>query len=223
MKIKLSKLNKPNCSKNPFGFPISNGTRGFSLVELLISIAIITLMTFIVSTFQKDVFTLNYSLQNSLNAQLDARHLIKIMVAEIRKTTSPSTGAYPIELASSTGVTFYTDVNNNGVIDKVRYFLSNKTIKKGVITPTGSPLTYNPANEVLSTLINDFVASSTLPLFQYYTSNYAGTSSPLTIPVNIPSIRLVKITITIDKDPARSPAQIIVTSSVTLRNLKDNL
>ena len=223
MKIKLSKLNKSSCPKSLFGFPISNGARGFSLVELLVSIGVITLITVTASTFQKDVFTLNYSMQNSLNAQLDARHLIKVMVAEIRKTTPPPTGAYPIELASSTGVTFYTDVNNNGLIDKVRYFLSNKTIKKGVITPTGSPMTYNPANEVLTTLVNDFVASSTLPLFQYYPSNYAGTSSPLTVPVNIPSIRLVRITIIIDKDPARSPSQIVVTSSVTLRNLKDNL
>ena len=192
-------------------------------MELLVSVGVIVLITVTATTFQKDVFSLNYSLQDSLNAQLDARHLIKIMVAELRKTTPSSVGAYPIELASSTGVTFYTDVNNNGVIDKVRYFLSGSTIKKGVVTPTGNPLTYNPANEVMTTLINSVIASSTLPIFQYYTSSYTGTTSPLVVPIDVPSVRFVKITIIIDKNPNRSPAQIVVTSSVNLRNLKDNL
>jgi prepilin-type N-terminal cleavage/methylation domain-containing protein len=197
--------------------------RGFSLAELLISVAIISLLTFIVSTFQRDVFSLNNVLQSGLNAQLDGRHLVKVMVAELRRSSPSATGSYPIELASSTGMTFYTDVDANGVQDKVRYYLSGNTIKKGVIAPTGSPLTYNSANEVTTTLISSVVASSTLPIFQYYPSEYTGTTSPLTIPINIPSVRLVKITIIIDKDPTRSPAQIIITSQVNMRNLKDNL
>ena len=145
------------------------------------------------------------------------------MVTELRKTTHSSTGTYPIELASSTGITFFTDVNNNGSVDKVRYFLNGTTIQKGVITPTGNPLTYNPTNEVVTTLINSVIASSTLPIFQYYPSSYTGTTSPLTFPVDISAIRFVKITIIIDKDPNRSPIPIIVSSSVSLRNLKDNL
>jgi prepilin-type N-terminal cleavage/methylation domain-containing protein len=197
--------------------------KGFSLVELLISVAIITLITLTASTFQRDVFSLNYSLQASLNAQLDARHLVKVMVAELRKTTQSSVGAYSIELASTTAITFYSDVNNNGSIDKVRYFQSGTTIKKGVITPTGNPLTYNSANEVLTTLIDSVVSSSTLPIFQYYPSSYTGTTSPLTQPVDVSAVRLVKITVIIDKDPNKSPSQIVVTSSVSLRNLKDNL
>ncbi len=207
-------------------FPTSNGIKneaGFSLVELLVSVAIITLMTITVSTFQKDIFSLNFNLQSNLNVQLDARHLVKVMVAELRKTTQSSTGTYAIELATSTAITFYSDVNNNGSIDKVRYFQSGSSIKKGVIVPTGNPLTYNPVNEVLTTLIGSVVSSSTLPIFQYYPSSYTGTTSPLSSPVNISSIRLVKITVIIDTDPNRSPEPIVVTSQVSLRNLKDNL
>lgn len=197
--------------------------KGVTLAELILSIAILTLLTVVVSTFQKDVFSLNSNLQSSLNAQLEARHLIKVMVTELRKSTQSAIGSYPIELASSTGITFYTDVNNNGSIDKVRYYLSGKTIKKGVIAPTGNPAVYNSGNEVTTTLLNYVVASSTLPIFQYYTSNYAGTSTPLTIPPDISTIRLVKITVIIDTDPNRSPVPIISTSQVSLRNLKDNL
>lgn len=197
--------------------------KGLSLVEIVISIAILSFLSLAAYSFQKDVFSLNTNLQSSLNAQLEARHLIKTIVSELRKTSQSAIGTYPIELASSTGITFYTDVGNNGSIDKVRYYLSGKTIKKGVITPTGNPAVYNAGSEVTTTLLNYVVASSTKPVFQYYTSSYAGTTSPLTIPPDISTIRLIKITVIIDTDPNRSPTPIVSTSQVSLRNLKDNL
>lgn len=202
---------------------ITRNNRGFTMVEMLIVLAVMSMFIVVASTFNKDVFSLNTNLQSSLNAQLDARHLVKVMVAELRKASPSALGTYPIESASSTAVTFYSDVDNNGVIDKVRYYLTGNTIRKSVTVPTGSPLSYNPANEVLSTIINNIVSSSTLPIFQYYSSNYAGTSSPLTYPLDIQAVRLVKITVIIDNDPNRSPVPIIVTSSVSMRNLKDNL
>ncbi len=193
---------------------------GFTLVEVIIVLAIMSALVTVVSTFQKDVFSLNFNIQSQLNAQLDARHLIKVMVTELRKTSPSISGAYPIELASSTGVTFYADVGNNGSIDRIRYFLSGSTIRKGVITPVGN--VYNAGSEVLTTIMNSVVASSTLPIFQYYSSSYDGTTVPLSVPVDIASIRLVKINIIIDNDPNRSPVPLVVTSNVTLRNLKDN-
>jgi len=197
--------------------------KGLTVIELLISVAILSLLTVTVSTFQRDVFSLNTNLQSSLNAQLEARHVLKVIVTELRKSSQSGTGSYPIELASSTGITFYSDINNNGSVEKVRYYLSGKTVRKGVITPTGNPSVYSAGSEVTTTLLNYVVASSTLPIFQYYTSAYAGTTSPLTIPPNISTIRLIKITAIIDTDPNRSPTPIIVTSLVSLRNLKDNL
>lgn len=197
--------------------------KGVSLPELIISVAILSLIALTVSTFQKDVFSLNTNLQSSLNAQLEARHLIKNMISELRKSSPSETGTYPIELASSTGITFYTDIGNNGTVDKVRYYLSGKTIRKGVITPTGNPPVYNSGNEVTTTLLNYVIASSTRPIFQYYTSSYSGTTSPISMPPDISTIRLIKVTVIIDTDPNRSPTPIISTSQVNLRNLKDNL
>lgn len=193
------------------------------MVELIISVAIFSIVAIVMSTFQKDIFSLNRNLQSGLNAQLEGRHVIKIMVSELRKTSPSVLGAYPIELASSTGITFYSDVDNDGLKDKVRYFLSGNTIKKGVIAPTGSPYTYSSGNEKLTTIINYVIASSTLPIFQYYTSTYAGTSTPLSQPVTASSVRLIKINVIIDTNPLTSPSALIITTQVTPRNLKDNL
>ena len=74
-----------------------------------------------------------------------------------------------------------------------------------------------------SATVSGLVSSSTLPIFQYYTADYSGTSSPMTYPISVSLIRLVKISVIIDRDTSHSPAPIIVTSQVSLRNIKDNL
>lgn len=200
-----------------------NLVSGFTLVEILMSVAILSILVLIASTFQKDVFSLNSSLQSGLNAQIDARHVLKVMITELREIGPSALGAYPIETASSTGITFYSDIDNNGVKDKIRYFLDGRDIKRGVIVPSGNPVVYDGLNEKLTTLISDFMASSTRPLFEYYTSSYTGNSPPMPYPIDIQLIRLIKITAIIDKDPNRSPGELIISSQVNLRNLKDNL
>ena len=201
----------------------TNKLAGFTLVEILISIAIMTAVIISVNTFSKDVFSLNSTLQAGLNAQIDLLHVVKVMVAEIREASPSNNGAYPLILVNPTTISFYSDINGNGLKEKIRYFTNGNVVQKGVVTPSGSPLTYNDANEKISTVVSDFVASSTAPLFQYFPSSYTGTSSPLSQPVDISSVRLVKITVIIDRNPNQSPVQTVTTSQVSIRNLKDNL
>ncbi len=197
--------------------------KGFTLVEILIAVAILTLISYSVSTFQRDLFSLNHFFQSSLNTQLDARHILKVMVAELREASPSSLGSYPVELASSTALTFYSDINNDGLKERVRYYVQGNRVMKGVVSPSGNPLIYNGASETVTTLITGYVASSTLPMFQYFPSTYAGTSTALSYPIDTSRIRLIKISVIIDRDANKSPIPIVVTSQVTIRNLKDNL
>lgn len=201
----------------------NNRKKGFTFVETIIGVSIFLLISLLISSFARDIFSLNYVLQGNLNAEIDSRHVVKIIVTELREAGPSALGAYAIASATPSNLIFYSDVDNNGIREKVRYFISGTNLKRGVVTPTGSPLVYDDTQEKLSTIISGFVSSSTLPLFQYYPSSYAGTSSPLTVPVDISSIRLVKVAVIIDKDPNRSPISIITTSQVSVRNLKDNL
>ncbi len=201
----------------------NNRKKGFTFVETIIGVSIFLLISLLISSFARDIFSLNYVLQGNLNAEIDSRHVVKIIVTELREAGPSALGAYAIASATPSNLIFYSDVDNNGIREKVRYFISGTNLKRGVVTPTGSPLVYDDTQEKLSTIISGFVSSSTSPLFQYYPSSYAGTSSPLTVPVDISSIRLVKVTVIIDKDPNRSPISIITTSQVSVRNLKDNL
>jgi hypothetical protein len=202
---------------------ISKLVSGFSFVEIIIAVAITALVFNVVSKFAVDVFSLNSVISGNLNTQLDARHVVKVMVAELRKTSPSSLGSYPLVLAGSTAVTFYSDIDNDGLKDRVRYFIDGKLLKKGVVMPTGSPLSYDDGSEKISTLMSGVVSSSTQPIFQYYSSSYYGTGVALSQPVNVSNVRLIKITVMIDIDPNRSPIPFAVISSVAMRNLKDNL
>jgi prepilin-type N-terminal cleavage/methylation domain-containing protein len=201
---------------------IGSGTTGFTLVELLVSIFIISLLTVTINAFARDVFYDSYTLSDSMSAQFDTRHIVDNMATELREAAPSALGAYPLVSTDDNDITFYSDLNNDGLEEQIRYFVSGATLEQGVVVPTGSPLSYNQANEKISTLISGVVSSSTQPIFQYYPSSYAGTSSPLTQPVNIANVSFVRITVIIDKNTNHAPSQVVVTSGVSLRNLKSN-
>jgi type II secretory pathway pseudopilin PulG len=195
---------------------------GFTLVETLITIFIITLIGVVIVNFQIDIFNLNRISSDSLNAQADARKALKIMSAELRSMSPSNNGSYAIALTATSSLTFYVDNDNDNLKEQIRYFQSGTDLKKGVIKPTGTPLTYNSASEVITNLVSNLANSSSSPIFYFYDTNYDGATTPLSMPTNIPSVRLIKINIFIDKDINKAPAPINITTQVSLRNLKDN-
>ena len=192
---------------------------GFTLIEILFGIAIFVLIVGVLTLFSRNVWIYNTFVSAGLVNVDSGRQMLKTMVSEIRTASTSDTGAYAISQALSSSFVFYSDIDNDSLKEKVRYFFAGTTLQKGVIKPTGSPLTYNSANEKISTL----APNVTNTVFNYYDKNYDGTTAQLSLPVNIPDIRLVKITITMDQNPNRSPMPKIFSTQVSIRNLKDNL
>lgn len=195
---------------------------GFTLIEVLVSMFILTLMGLAIYSFQKNIFSFNRIISSGLTVQYEAQRALKSMSAEIRTASPSSLGAYAVVQTATSSFTFYSNIDSDSFKERIRYFIDGTTLKKGVIKPFGTPLTYNPTNEVISELVHDvaIVATST---FSYYDANYDGTTQPLAEPVNIVAIRLVKITIVIDKDPQAPPGPLTLTTQISMRNLKDNL
>ena len=197
--------------------------RGMTLIEIVVVVGIFGLIVIGVTSFQRNVFIYNKYAQDSLTTAYDARNIIRIMVKEIRIASPSNNGSYPIAQAATSSFTFFSDANSDGKKEKIRYFISSNTLRKGVIQPVGAPATYPSANEVLTTLAYNVKNDGASPLFTYYDNTYTGTSSPLALPVNVTGVRLVKITLLLDVDPNKSPIPRSYTSQVTLRNIKDNL
>ncbi|MDB5266726.1 MAG: hypothetical protein JWN89_541 [Parcubacteria group bacterium] len=200
-------------------------TKGFTLAELIISIGIMIVIGFAVSQFIRNIFILNSGVYNSLTAQLEGRKILKIMVAELRTIAPSALGSYPLDTVATSTLIFYADINGNGSMDRIRYFLDqgSRTLKKGVVSPSGNPSSYNLNSETVTTLVTEIVNGTSTPMFDYYDSTYAGTTTPLSIPVTPSAVRLIKVTVLIDKDPNRSPNTISIVTEVAPRNIKDNL
>lgn len=196
--------------------------RGFTLTEILVVVAIIGLLSVAVGRFMRDVFFLGTVTRGTLAVSQDARNLLRVMTRELRAAAPSANGAFPLVTVASSSISFFSDINGTGQRDLVRYYVSSTTLMKGVITPTGNPLTYATTTEKLFVVMSD-VKNGTTSIFSYYDNTYAGTSSPLSYPVAIQSVRLVKIDLTLDANQNRAPVTKTFTTQVSIRNLKDNL
>lgn len=202
----------------------SSTTQGFTIVELLVVASILAVVSVGILVFFRDTMRFNTSIQSSLRSQNEARRILRPFANEVRGATRSALGAYPIELASSTTLLFFTDLDEDGHSERVRYFLEGNTFKKGVTKPTGAPLSYDLDDERIVAIVNNVVATTT-PIFQYFNTNYVGasTTQALVQPVSPALVRLVRVNITVDEDPNQPPAPFTLTTQISFRNLKDNL
>lgn len=195
----------------------------FTTAEVIIAIGIFALIGIVIFGWQKDLFYLNNLFSKRLATQENIRKTIKNFIAELRTAQPSDNGGYPLEQVNKDSFIFYSDLDNDGKRERIRYFLdSNKKLKKGVTKSSGQPPVYNPDDEVITVLVQNIINPND-EIFYYYDQDYDGDDPPLPQPVNISVVRLVQITIKVDEDISRPPEPIIETSQVSIRNLKDNL
>lgn len=198
----------------------TKNNRGITLVEILIAIGIFTFLIVGISSLFLTSWKYNRIVFEQLKTQNEGRKVTQDFVNELRVASPSSIGAYPVEAASSTAITFYTNLDTDILVERVRYFFSGRTLRKGVIKPSGNPLVYNSGSEVFTDIAHDVVTATTR--FMYYDSSYSGSGAALSSPINITSIRMVGIALTLEADPNASPVPFSIESKVMLRNLKDN-
>lgn len=152
-----------------------------------------------------------------------ARNVATTFTNELRNAAYGINGAYPIGKADNFEIIFYsTTPKKDGTVSRVRYYVSNGVLYKGIINPSGNPLTYNTGTETSTALLTLTLGSSLL--FYYYDGSYGGTGNALTQPININSIKFAKINLIISKNDIQgSTGTYTVTSGAAVRNLKTNL
>lgn len=197
-------------------------SKGFTLIEIVVTVAVVGVIAIVAGSFNRDSISFSRIFQSGLNASDEARRILRPMSNEIRSASPSSAGAYAIESATSTSFIFFSDIDGDGLKERVRYYLSGTTLKKGVIKPSGIPAVYSSGSEVITDIVHGIQNGAT-PIFDYYDSSYDGTISALSQPVNISIVRLIKITFIIDTDTSKPPAATTISTQVSFRNLKDNL
>ena len=217
-----SKYKRNKLSTFYFLLSTSSNSSGMTLVELLISLAIFIAVMIAVGTFAANIFIYNGNVSSSFQTAQNAQTILKTMLVSLREMEPGANGAYPLISTGSTSISFFSDPDNDGSAEQLTYSLVGTTLYQSVVQPSGSPIGYSSTPATTTILTNVRNGTST-PVFQYFDTNYNGTSTPLAQPVTATTVRLVKMNITLDIDPNRSPLPITYTVQASLRNLKSNL
>ncbi|MBI2990026.1 MAG: type II secretion system protein [Candidatus Magasanikbacteria bacterium] len=206
-----------------FRKPFNKKNLGFSAIELIVSIGIFSLIsaaaTWLVIRGLRD----NSVIWEQLAAQSDGRNILRQTSDDMRRAQNSSIGSYPIVLADDNEFIFYANVDKDALIERVRFWLQDSTLKKGVIKPSGSPLGYDLDSESSTEVAHEVVnQAENKPVFMYFDETYSGSEDPLETPAVPIQVRMVKIQLELEKNPAKSPAPFHVESTVQIRNLKSN-
>jgi prepilin-type N-terminal cleavage/methylation domain-containing protein len=208
-------------------FIAARDQRGMTLIEVIVAVAITLLVGSAVILFHRTVIVTTQIAQTNLTIQQQVRRTLSLFTFELRSAKPSAGGAYAIESAGTSSVVFFSNIDTTTDVERVRYFLSTSTsanvydvIKKGIIKPVGT--TYSSANETISIIARSVRNASSTPLFTYFGTNYAGTSSPLATPINISNIRHVRMDIRVEERAGRGTTSRAYMTHVSIRQLKDN-
>lgn len=196
-------------------------SRGLTVIELVVvvglgSLLLAALLRFLVAGYPLSIITFLQA-----NSNETARVQLKRIAREMRQVRYADTGAYPLVQMLPQKMVFYANIDSDSAIERVRYELSGTNLIRGVLKPSGNPLTYNDQNEV-STIATRSIRNGSDPIFLYYNGNYPVDTTPLN-PADVTDVKYVQFRLLIDFDPTKDPDAVEVVSQVQLRNLKTNL
>ena len=195
---------------------------GFTLVEMLVVIAISTVLLLVITAVVTSLYKTN-SYQFAEAQEINtARRGLQSWVRDAREMTFAADGAYPVAVLEDNRIGFYSDIDQDLSVEYVEYVLNGTTLEKRIYNPVGTPVVYNTSSpdavEILSEYIQNFLQG--VPIFTYYDSTGVELLSPSAM---ISDVRYIRMRIIVNIDPLRSPGEFMLQGSAAPRNLKDNL
>lgn len=193
----------------------------FTLIEILVVIFVFSIICVIGSEFLIRGFkSVRFNEEQEMAIQ-QARDAMDEMTKTIRGANyseNCSEGIYYVlGIADEQEIEFYSDLDSDYKMEKIRYYLEDLQIKRSVIKPTvigGNLHSYNSEPDIK--IIANYVNNIDEPIFIYYNSNMEILGNGF----NINEVRSVAIHLKINVTPEMAPGDYTLESSVQLRNLK---
>lgn len=196
--------------------------RGMSFIEMIVAILIMLLGMSGFTYLFVDSWRSNKFIIEMGNASLLASRSVNNLVADLRKVRQADNGDYPIESGDDFDIKVYIDIDNDGVTERVHYYLQSGSLYRGVREPVGNlPVNYPNGDGTTTLLANSIINSNAQPVFSYYNDEYPSdtTNNPLVTPVNVAEVKMVKVHLMVNIDPLNVPEHINIESFAELRNL----
>ncbi len=202
-----------------FLFPPHNkGTKGFSLVEAMVVVALYSIIILVVMGSIAAFYRLNgYTLAQAYQVS-NARQGMEQLVRDLREMTFADNGTFPLVIKSNYKVGFFSDIDRDDSVEYVEYELSTTTLEKRVYNASGTPPSYSTTHVDSVLHLSEYVQNKiqNTPMFVYYDGN----GLPATATTTVTDIRYVQVSIIVNIDPIRDPGEFMLRSSASLRNLR---
>jgi prepilin-type N-terminal cleavage/methylation domain-containing protein len=197
---------------------------GFTLIELLVAMAIISVLGLGLISLQYILGQNQVLVWNNYISIDDTNEAISQMTREVRTARYGDNGAFPLIGAFDQELIFFSNVDDDAGTERVRYFLTDTTLYKGVIDPAGYPVTYPSANEKLFP-ISEIVRNGTTPVFYYYNGDWPEdtVNNPLPAPVRLSESKTIKLYLRLNAKPDDPEGDYILEPYVQIRMVKENL
>ena len=199
--------------------------RGFSMAEVLVSMAIFTLVTAGVLTMLSTTHQ-SYSNEKSKNdVTWQGRAAADLMVRELRLAGYPPRNRFAAAAgvtsansnlvattfltATANNVVFEADLDDDGVVERVEYRLSGTALERSAVAKNADGTVAAPQYEALATDVNNGATE----LFSYG----ADSNSTLAFPANVNSVRMVLLVRTPHPDPRNGQHQTLRFEAVAQR------
>ncbi|PCI29934.1 hypothetical protein COB52_02045 [Candidatus Kaiserbacteria bacterium] len=190
--------------------------RGISLIETLVLIAVFTLIIMAIVSSLRFVYRGQRFAFEQADATRSARQGTERVVKDLRETSYADDGAYPIAAMATSSVTFFSDYDNDGKVERLRYFLDGTDFKEGITESAGDPPAYSVSETV--NVVSDNVRNEALsiPLFTFY--DKSGTL--MSDYTEVDELAFVTVRLVVNLHPERKPEDFEIRSSAALRNIE---
>ena len=107
-----------------------NNCRGVSLIEILIALAVLSILSIILGTFLIGQSQINATNQNIAAHREAAMYMLNVMSRDLRMIGYNNGAGEDVSSASSTSITYNTDWDDSGTAESYSYSLSGNRLKK---------------------------------------------------------------------------------------------
>lgn len=199
-------------------------SQGFTLIEILIVLVLMSVLAGALLTLQYILAQNQIVVWRSYISVNEANNNVTALVREVRTARYSDSGTYPLVTAEDNELIFYSDDDFDGQAERVRYFLDNATLSKGVIEPTSYPVSY-PQNQEKVKVISENIRNGATPVFTYYNQDWPQDTinNPLTTPASPAQVKLIKIYLRLNTNDNQPNKDYIIESYTQVRTLKENL
>lgn len=204
--------------------------RGVTFIETIVVIGIMSVVMLGSSLFFVRMWRMHQFTYEVAIASFVSSRGIKNAEQDIRAARPAENGAFPIVSADDHDIVFYMDHDEDGVAERMHYFIEDQKLKVGIREPNMSviPPTYASGDESVTDAASYIVNETTgYATFTYYDEDGAIFAyddiqgKAMATPADPSKIKMVKILLFVNPDPIKKPNNVRIETFVVIRNLAD--